>query len=627
MKKILLLFLLAITLTLFACSIDTETPSEHDNDITVPSDDNDTDKDDNDETEHNDDTDKDDTDGTTFVETLLLSLTLEEKVGQMLQAEEKYITPEGVKDYNIGSVLSGGGSHPNHYTDDVDVWYNMVKSYQEGALASSSGIPLIYGTDAVHGHNNVYGATIFPHNINLGMANDADLMRRIGEATAKELKVTGIHWNFSPAVSVVEDIRWGRTYEGFSEDVSIHQNLVKAYIEGLQSYNVSATAKHFIADGGTEGGQDQGNALLSEADVRATHLPPFISAIEAGVDSVMISYSAINGQRMHGSTYWITEVLKEELEFEGIVLSDWNAIFQLEGDFYQQVVTSINAGIDMLMLPQDWQNAHGIIIDAVNNGDIAESRIDDAVRRILTVKYNNDLFDEPMYRLDAEQHFATDEHKALAREAAAKSFVLLENHDVLPLTGEETVYLTGPAHDHIGYLSGGWTINWQGIEEPYFGTGQSIYQAMKARVEQENGLIVDTIEDADIVIVVFTESPYTEWFGDTNNPSLFSGLAHPLNTEAYQEALAAKEAGKTVIGVIASGRPILLEDTLDTFDALIAIFLPGSEGGNAFSDVVYGDVEFTGKLSFAWPKNSAYFTDKTASNILYSFGYGLTYEE
>ncbi len=602
MKTLNLWFMLGLTLLLFGC---TETPQDHGDARPDP----------------------DDYPDSEFVESLLEEMTLKEKVGQMLQAEDKYITPAEVQQYNIGSILSGGGSHPQNYDDDVDVWYEMVKTYQEAATASSSGIPLIYGIDAVHGHNNVYGATIFPHNINLGMANDPDLMRQIGEATASEMKTTGIHWNFAPAVSVVEDIRWGRTYEGFSEDVSIHRNLIASYIEGLQSHNVIATAKHFVADGGTEGGQDQGNAVLSEAQVREIHLPPFIDAVDAGVSTIMISYSAINGERMHGSHYWITEVLKDELGFEGIVLSDWNATFQLDGDFAEQKITAINAGIDMLMLPQDWKEAHGIIVDAVENGHITQERIDDAVRRILTVKYENGLFEDPYHRLDPDDYFASEDHKAIAREAAAKSFVLLENADVLPLSGEENIYLTGPAHNNIGYLSGGWTIEWQGTNMPYFGTGRSILDAMEARVASETGNIVNSMDDADTVIVVFSETPYTEWYGDTDNPSLFGGLAHPDNQAAYTRAQEAKAAGKTVIGVIASGRPLLLEDTQDTFDALIAIFLPGSEGGNALSDVLYGDKDFSGELSFAWPKNSAYFNDKSEVNILYPFGYGLRYED
>ena len=561
-----------------------------------------------------------------FVVDLLQAMTLEEKIGQMLQAEEKHITPEEVTSYNIGSILSGGGSHPHRYDDDVDVWYDMVKTYQEAALASSSKIPLLYGTDAVHGHNNVWGATIFPHNINLGMMNNADLVRQVGEATALEMLTTGIRWNFSPAVSVARDIRWGRTYEAFSENPVIHDNLVQAYVDGLQSHGAIATAKHFVADGGTSGGIDQGNAVLSEADIRALHLPPFIEAIEAGVETIMVSFSSINGLKMHASHYWLTTVLKEELGFEGLVLSDWNATFQLAGDFQTQLVTAVNAGVDMLMLPQDWKAAHGELLAAVEQGLISEARIDDAVRRILSVKYDNGLFSDPYYRLDPAQHFATEDHKALARQAARESMVLLENSGVLPLRDTEKIYLTGPGSDHVGYLSGGWTTHWQGNTQARLGTGTSILAAIEDRLESKTGHVVATMAEADIVVVVFTETPYAEGHGDTPEPSLFSGLAHPDNETAYQEALAAKDAGKTVIGVIISGRPVLLEDVADTFDALVAVFLPGSEGGNALSDLLFGDADFKGRLSFTWPATTAFFSNRTA-HVLYPFGYGLSYDE
>ncbi len=568
----------------------------------------------------------DDTLDESFIDDLMASMTLEEKVGQMIQAEHNYITEEQITAYNIGSVLSGGGSYPNQFDDSVDTWYQLVSDFQDAALASSSEIPLLFAIDAVHGHNNVYGATIFPHNINLGMTRNPDLVKAIGEATAKEVKVTGMHWNFSPAVSVARDIRWGRTYESFSENPEVHDALVASYIEGLMHEDMIATAKHFVADGGTNSGIDQGNATLTEADIRNIHLPPFIDAIDAGVQSVMISFSSINDMKMHASHYWVTEVLKEELGFDGIVVSDWNATFQLDGDFRTQITTAINAGVDVLMLPMDWQLAYNDIILSVNQGDIAMSRIDDAVKRILTVKYNNNLFEDPYARLNASDHFNTEDHQALAKQAAVESFVLLKNESGLPLTDDLDVYITGPASDHVGYLSGGWTTNWQGNENSDIGVGRSILAAVQARLDNAAGNLVNNMNDADVVVVVFTEVPYAEGFGDTDNPSLFEGLAHPDNIAAYQEALNAKSEGKTVIGIVASGRPVILGDTLDTFDAFFAIFLPGSMGGDAVNDVLYGDAQFTGKLSFTWPKNTDYFNDKTnTSNILFPFGYGLSY--
>ncbi|MEC9485600.1 MAG: glycoside hydrolase family 3 protein [Candidatus Izemoplasma sp.] len=566
------------------------------------------------------------------IEPFLNSLTIEEKVGQMIQAERGYITPEQVKQYNIGSVLSGGGSFPTAYNNDLDTWFNMVKAYQNAAIQSSSEIPILYGIDAVHGNNNVYGATLFPHNINLGMANNRDLMYEIGKATAREMKAVGIHWNFSPVVSVVENISWGRTYEGFSEDDVIHNNLVSAYIEGLQSENVIATAKHFIGDGGTTDGIDQGNTEKSEAYIREHYLAPYEHAINAGVDSIMITFSSINGQKVSGSQYWITDVLKDELGFEGIVLSDWNAVHQLEGDFYWQLIKAVNAGMDMLMEPTDWLTAYENILLAVENGAISEKRINDAVRRILTVKFNKGLFEEPLERYDTSIVYS-ETHQAIAKQAAIESFVLLENDGSLPLTGNEQIYLTGPAHNNVGLLNGGWTRHWQGTSDANIGVGVSIEDGLEELLSSHSGRLVDTIDEADTVIVVFAELPYTEGVGDTNTPTLFGGLAHPGNQAAYQTAVSAKADGKTVIGVLSSGRPLIITDELSTFDAFFAIFLPGSEGGSAVADILLGNANFTGKLSYTWPETLAdignihTLDNYEQLNYLYPFGYGLIYQE
>ncbi|MFP4286155.1 MAG: glycoside hydrolase family 3 protein [Candidatus Izemoplasmataceae bacterium] len=630
MKKLTLLLLFFISIMMLASCVTNEDaiPNEDpiiddDHDDSIIDDDNDDNDNDDNDNDDNDNDDDDLSDEDEFISNLLNSLTLEEKIGQMLQAEINYITLEEVSEYNIGSILSGGGSHPTNFDDDVDTWFNMVYSFQEAALNSSSEIPLLFGIDAVHGHNNVYGATIFPHNINLGMTQNKELLREIGEATAQEVKATGIHWNFSPAVSVAEDIRWGRTYESFSENPSIQLLLTKAYIEGLQAHDVVATAKHYVADGGTLNGIDQGDALLSEAYIREVHLSPYIEAIDAGVESIMISFSSINGEKMHGNDYWINDVLKDELGFEGIILSDWNATFQLPGDYRTQLVSAINAGVDVLMLPMDWKSAHQEILFAVNNGSITQARINEAVSRILRVKYRNNLFTEPFDRLNPEDHFATEEHQLLARQAASESFVLLKNNDVFPLVNSDNIYITGPASDHVGYLSGGWTTYWQGNTEKNIGTGMSIKEALQERLHNTSGSLVNSVDEADTVIIVFTEIPYAEGAGDTMNPSIFGDKAHPDNYVAYQKAIEAKNQGKTVIGVLASGRPLILEDTLDTFDAFIAIFLPGSEGGSALVNTMYGEHPFSGKLSFTWPKSINYFTNKDESNILFSFGYGL----
>ena len=568
------------------------------------------------------------------VEELLTSMTVLEKVGQMVQAERGNISPSEVTQYAIGSILSGGGSHPSSYDNSVDDWYNMYKNYQDAALLSSSEIPIIYGIDAVHGNNNVYGATIFPHNIGLGAANDPDLMYRIGLATAEEIKVTGITWTFAPALSVVQDIRWGRTYEGFSENPIIHTNLTYQTIMGLQNYGVSATAKHFVADGGTSGGADQGVVYQDEQTIRDIHLVPYYEAIDAGVDTIMISYSSIYGNKMHGSEYWITDILKDEMGFEGFIISDWNAIHQLPGDFKTQVVSSVNAGVDMLMEPYDWKNTITALNDAVNEELISMNRINDAVRRILTVKYNRGLLDDPLGRLSEEDYFYTTEHQDLAREAVRKSLVLLKNeNDVLPLTKSQNIYLVGPGSDNVGYMSGGWTTYWQGTSSSDIGVGTSIYDAFMRELSNNSGTLVNNISSADTVVVVLTETPYAESGGDNGILNLTGGNAHPDNVAALAIAAEAHSQGKTVIGILISGRPLILGDYINDFDGFVAAWLPGSEGGNGISDVVFGDYDFTGKLSFTWPIDSSQFgynsNDESydEESVMYPFGYGLTYND
>jgi beta-glucosidase len=568
------------------------------------------------------------------VEELLSEMTLLEKVGQMVQAERGSISPAQVTQYAIGSILSGGGSHPSSYDNTVDEWYEMYEDYQDAALLSSSGIPIIYGIDAVHGNNNVYGATIFPHNIGLGAANDPDLMFRIGVATAAEIKVTGITWTFAPALSVVQDIRWGRTYEGFSENPLIHSNLTYETIMGLQSFGVSATAKHFVADGGTAGGTDQGTVFQDEQTIRDIHLVPYYDAIEAGVDTIMISYSSIYGNKMHGSEYWITDILKDEMGFEGFIISDWNAIHQLPGDFKSQVVASVNAGVDMLMEPYDWKNTISALEDAVNEDLISMNRINDAVRRILTVKYNRGLIEDPYERLNEEDYFYTVEHQDLAREAVRKSLVLLKNdNDALPLNSTENIYLVGPGADNVGFMSGGWTTYWQGNLSSDIGVGTSIYDAFRNELNSNGASLVTDMDSADIVVVVLTETPYAESGGDNGVLDLIGGNAHPDNADALATAEYAFNQGKTVIGILISGRPLLLGDDIDYFDAFIAAWLPGSEGGNGISDVIFGDYDFTGKLSFTWPIDSSQFgynsndENYDESSVMYPFGYGLTYND
>ncbi len=566
------------------------------------------------------------------VELKLDSLSLDEKVAQMIQAERAYITPEQVETYGIGSILSGGGSHPSSYMNTADEWYQMYFKYQQGALNSTSEIPIIYGIDAVHGNNNLYGATIFPHNIGLGAANDPELMYEIGKATAQEMRVTGITWTFAPAVSVVSDISWGRTYEGLSENPIIHQNLVQSMILGLQENGVSATAKHYVGDGGTYGGTDQGNVMLDEQTIRAIHLAPYYEAIEAGVDTIMISFSSINDMKMHGNDYWINDVLKDEMGFAGFIISDWNAIHQLPGDYSDQIVDSVNAGVDMLMEPSDWLSAYETLKIAALDQRISQERINDAVSRILTVKYTRGLMENPFDRLDASTNLYTQQHRDIAREAVRKSLVLLKNNDqALPLSKNQSIYITGPAADHVGYMCGGWTTYWQGNTSASIGVGISIKRAISDIVSTQSLNLATSWTNADTVIIVLTEIPYSEGVGDNDQLTLTSGMSHSNNAAALSLAQDAKAAGKNVIGILISGRPLVLGNHLDSFDALIAAWLPGSEGGLGIADVIFGDYDFTGKLSFTWPKDLSQigYTSTRAvydeSFVMFPFGYGLNY--
>gem|GEM_PF-564651 len=578
-----------------------------------------------------------------YVSGLLSSMTIEEKVGQMIQGERSSVSPSDIREYNLGSVLNGGGSIPG---DDIDDWFRMYVLYQLGAKESSSGIPIIFGTDSVHGNNNLLNATLFPHNIGLGAANDPDLMRQIGEIVAVETRLTGISWTFAPAVSIAQDARWGRTYESFSENTTLVSGLVASYIEGLQNAGVSGTAKHFVADGGTLNGIDQGNAVLTDQQIRDIHLPPYQEAINAGVDTIMISYSSIRGAKLHGSKYWIQTVLKDEMGFEGFIISDYDAIHQLPGTHYDQVVDSVNAGIDMLMEPHDWRNAYNDILAGYNNGDILESRIDDAVRRILTIKYKRGLFTENIFRYQPGL-LSNEAHLAVAREAVRKSLVLLQNNnESLPLSKNEKIAIVGPGADDFGLMFGGWSLGWQGAVDPRSGQqagfGQfrkearatTIYDGFVEALSGSAGSLVSDVSQADTVIVVLAETPYAEYHGDDTDLGITTGRrAHPGNVAAIQIAQNAKAQGKNVVGILLSGRPLLLGNILQHFDSFIAAWLPGSEGGHGIADVVFGDYNFTGKTPFVWYLDStkfgqnSNFANYNPNDYLFPFGYGLTYDD
>ena len=582
------------------------------------------------------------------VEDLLARMTLAEKVGQMTQVEKNSIDPETVTRLGIGSILSGGGGNPAN--NSPATWLEMVNGYLVAARQSRLGIPLIYGVDAVHGHNNVYGATIFPHTIGLGATRDADLVRRIGRATAVETYATGVRWNFAPCVAVPQDFRWGRVFEGFSENADLVSHLGKAYIEGLQGadlvnpFAVMASAKHYAGDGGTTWGTsdmlfpamphigipdrtpfaiDQGDTRLDEATFRAVHLAPYVDAVNAGAQTVMASFSRWNGDKLHAHHYLLTEVLKGELGFSGFVVTDWRGIYEVSNDTYQATVACINAGIDMSMVPFDYQRFISETKRAVENGDIPMARVDDAVRRILTVKMNAGLFERP----DADDQYlhlvGCQDHRALAREAAAKSAVLLKNKDqVLPLSKDQSrILVAGLWADNIGYQCGGWTVEWLGASGNIT-PGTSILDAIRTTVSTETMIDFDpdgvsSDVEAEVGLVFLGELPYAEGFGDR------ADLALGEDDIALLERI--RRRCQKLIVVLVTGRPLIITEQLPLMDALVVAWLPGSEG-QGVADVLFGDVLFNGKLPYTWPRdmNQIPLSNIGEDDPLFPFGFGLS---
>lgn len=585
------------------------------------------------------------------VEDLLSRMTLEEKLGQMAQVEKNSLPADDAGKYFIGSVLSGGGGSPE--PNDAGNWVKMVDGFQASALSTRLGIPMLYGVDAVHGHNNLYGATIFPHNIGLGAANDPALMEQIGRATAEEMAATGVRWNFGPVVAVVQDIRWGRTYEGYSEDTALVTSLATAYLKGMQETGSGAglsdplaaigTPKHYIGDGATAWGSstngnyqiDQGDMRFDEAAVREYFLPPYQAAVEAGARSIMVSFSSWNGEKMHSQTYLLTDVLKGELGFTGFLVSDWGGIDQLPGDYYRDVVTSINAGLDMIMIPYDYKTFLTTLKQAVEKGDISQERIDDAVRRILRVKFELGLFEKPYADPAYLSLVGSDAHRLLARQAVAKSLVLLKNEDVaLPLAKDTPLILVaGASADNIGNQCGGWTITWQG-ESGKITPGSTVLEGIRNAVSagsqvefDRTGVFKDltnadgSLLKAEVGIVVVGEIPYAEGQGDQVD----------LRLAAKDQQVVAKmrERVDKLIVVVIAGRPLVLGEPLELADAVVVAWLPGTEGAGV-ADGLFGDTPFTGKLPYAWPESNEQlplgpaYPESAQKRPLFPLGYGIS---
>ena len=566
-------------------------------------------------------------------------MTLEQKVGQMIQADISAITPKDLESYPLGSILAGGNSGP--YGDeraDAATWRKLVGEYREASRRSGAHIPILFGIDAVHGHSNVPSATIFPHNIGLGAANDPELIQKIGAATAAEVSATGIDWTFAPTLASPQDMRWGRSYEGYSSDPAIVARYAKAMTLGLQGAlapgrpigpaQVAATAKHYLADGGTRDGKDQGDAQISESELIARHVQGYPTAINAGALTVMASFSSWNGVKNHGNASLLTGVLKERMGFEGLVVGDWNGHGQVPGCTVTDCAATFKAGLDLAMAPDSWKGLFDSTLREARDGSLPMSRINDAVTRILRVKAKLGLLDDkPAERGDLSA-FGAPEHLALAREAVAKSLVLLKNNDdLLPIKPGSHVLITGPGADSMAMQTGGWTITWQGVDTTAadFPNGQTIGRGLADAVVKAGGQAAVSKDGAwstkpDVAIVVYGEQPYAEFQGDIAN------LAYPSRFGEQDLIRRLKAQGIRVVSVFLSGRPMFVGPLINASDAFVAAWLPGSQGAGV-ADVLVAGADgktarnFKGRLPYPWPEDAV----SPVQRPLFPLGYGLDY--
>ena len=581
-------------------------------------------------------------------ELMLEGMSLEQKVGQMIQPDIRYITPAELSKYHIGTVLSGGGAPPNEnvYADTAE-WLRMADEFYDASLKSGAPLPCAWGIDAVHGHNNLFCATLFPHNIGIGATRNPELARKIAEATAIEVAATGLDWTFAPALAVTMDDRWGRTYESYSESVDLVREFTAPVIEGLQGKlsdedfltgpHIWATAKHYLGDGGTHGGVDQGDTLCDEVTLRDVHGVAYGDAIKAGVQVVMASFSSWQGNKMHGHHYLLQEVLKDKMGFDGFIISDWNGHGQLSASSNVSGTEAVNAGIDMLMAPEDWRGLWHNTISSVVDGAISMSRIDDAVLRILRVKlraglrFPNKPSDRPI--AGKSELVGSAAHRAIARQAVRESAVLLKNNaSSLPLKPNAKLLVTGSGADNISMQAGGWSLTWQGdgVGNDDFPGATSVFQAIQGALADGNGHAemsenVDNVTAYDAVVVVFGEQPYAEGYGDRTHLS-YSSIS-PKDLETLK-----KVSGKVpVISVFLTGRPLWVNPEINASDAFVVGWLPGSEA-DGLVDLLFArdGADFTGKLPFSWPREPMQsplnFGDAEYCP-LYPFGYGLSLKD
>lgn len=587
-----------------------------------------------------------------FLAELLDRLSLPQKVGQMTMAERLHVTPDDVKHYSLGAVLAGGGSHPgdNRLAD----WVEMNDGFWQAAVQGedSLGIPILFALDAVHGHGNLREATIFPHNIGLGAANSPDLVARTARVTAREILASGLDWNFAPTVAVVQNCQWGRTYESFGSDPERVARLAEAYVRALQDEGIMGCAKHWVGDGATLHGIDQGETRLSWDDLECAHVAPYYPSLKADVMSVMVSFNSWNGEKCHGHRFLVNDLLKEQLRFEGIVVSDWNGIDYLDEDFDTAVVRAVNAGLDLFMVPERWRKFIATLIVQVREGRVAMNRIDDAVTRILRGKYRLGLFERPRPEarpLSNQAIVGCDAHRAVAREAVRRSLVLLNNErELLPLDSHQRILVAGRNAHNLGHQCGGWTLSWQGEDGNETIKGTSIWQAISqaAPNAELSGDLTGAEADPDqheAAVVVIGERPYAEGFGDIRSGdevlvetgSMIQGLMNPLApygstlalNELHPEDLACirriRDAGVPVIAILISGRPLIVNDEIEAAQAFIAAWLPGSEGAGV-ADILFGNEDFTGRLPLPWPSHMLGDDAKSTYETRFPVGFGLS---
>lgn len=588
------------------------------------------------------------------LDALIAKMSVREKIGQIVQGDIASVTPADVKRYRLGSVLAGGNSDPGgKYNADAGEWLKLADAYYDASMdakADEHAIPILFGIDAVHGQSNVVGTTLFPHNIGLGATRNVELMRKIGQITAVETRVTGMEWAFAPTVAVPQDDRWGRTYEGFSESPELVASYAAAIVEGLQGKagsadflgpeRVMASVKHFVGDGGTTNGKDQGDTVLSEAELARVHGAGYPPAIAAGAQSVMASFNSFNQQKLHGHQHLLTEVLKERMNFGGFVVGDWNGHGQVAGCTNDNCAASFNAGVDMLMAPDSWKGYYENALASVQSGAISMQRLDEAVRRILRVKLRMGLFEagRPSQRTLGGKFalLGAPEHRAVARQAVRESLVLLKNNQgVLPIDPRSHILVAGDGANDLGKQAGGWTLNWQGTgtQRADFPGATTIFEGIKQHVERAGGVVTHAPDGSfaskpDVAIVVFGENPYAEFQGDLPNLAYKEGDDSDLK---LIQRFSAQDI--PVVAIFLSGRPLWVNREINAADAFVAAWLPGSEGAGV-SDVLLRDMEgkvafdFTGKLSFSWPKTATHYRNNVGQadyDPQFAFGYGLRY--